>query len=179
PVGVLSVGRCASCARVGVIGADGGDTEFGARCDGIPGKTVAARWSPSGSATSPLPTATPNMLGGVACSVAVAPAGSVIAARAAEVSRQEAMIRCQPERANLSASRGGWSTGYAGGATTSSVLRCFGGARPRRADLLPGDRDLPTWNEQPTFHGLEHSLGDLRRNRVRRDGLAPDVVRTS
>ena len=74
----------------------GYDTESGARCDGIPGRTVAARWSPSGSATSPLPTATPNMLGGVACSVAVAPAGSAIAARAAEVSRQEAMIRCQP-----------------------------------------------------------------------------------
>ena len=36
------------------------------------------------------------MLGGVACSVAVAPAGSAIAARAAEVSRQDAMIRCQP-----------------------------------------------------------------------------------
>jgi len=37
------------------------------------------------------------------------------------------------------------------------VLLRFGLGRPRRADLLPGQADLPTRDEEPTLDGLEHS----------------------
>ena len=95
PLGVLSAGRVAFCPRLGATGDDGGGADGGARPDAISGEAIAPRCSPSGSATSP-PPITPITLGGVACSGAVAPVGGVITARAAELSRQAAMIRCQP-----------------------------------------------------------------------------------